>query len=208
MLNTLAFRRVSPGEPVSAGQFNRVLEVLEQLSGIVMAGGNMVDGPNGPVFVPSQESDLHYIELSTDIVGSAHDRTVDELEIDPDVANGSDPWIDREEDQEFVMPPHAGLWLAGERSVVLRHSSAGKNLLLPFTQLHLGVTDGVLSKDSSVTVSIWEDQSSGVSDSGRNVTAYDWLLDTGQTIASGKRVFLGEHRQSRKFYVIGAQCAG
>lgn len=207
MLNSLAFRRVKEGERVSAAQFNKLLETVERLAGILMGGGAMFDGPGGPAFVPADNAQMTYVELETDIVGAAHDRAANDLFVDPDIASGTDPWADFGTDSEFIMPPHAGLWLAGERHVVMRHSGAGKNVLMPFTQVALCVLDGTLSKGGSATASVWGIEASGETDSTRNITVYDWLLDTGQTIASGKRVIAIEHRQSRRWYVVGAQCA-
>jgi len=41
---------------------------------------------------------------------------------------------------------------------------------------------------------------------GRSVTVYDWLLKTGETIASGKKVTISFRTSDGRWYVTGAQC--
>lgn len=70
------------------------------------------------------------------------------------------------------------------------------------SDLQLGKLDGSLSYEGSATVSIWD----GTSDTTVNVTAYDWLLKSGQSIASGIKVVIARFPNG-KWYVIGAQCS-
>lgn len=76
---------------------------------------------------------------------------------------------------------------------------------MPHGGLLMGVLDGAMSYGGSATMSIWAFNGSADADTGANVTVYDWLLSTGQTIASGKRVvaaFVGG-----RWRVIAAQCS-
>lgn len=69
-----------------------------------------------------------------------------------------------------------------------------------------GKLDGTLSYQGSATMSIWWYNGSAEADSTENVTVYDWLLSTGQTIASGKQVTAAWDSRSGRYYVTGAQC--
>jgi hypothetical protein len=42
-------------------------------------------------------------------------------------------------------------------------------------------------------------------DSTYSLTAYDWLLPSGGSLASGTAVILLQHLQSKRFYVVAAQ---
>lgn len=68
-----------------------------------------------------------------------------------------------------------------------------------------GKLDAQMSFDGTVTVSIWKWNGTAMVDTGENVTARDWLLSTGQTIASGTRVIVLKHRRNQ-WFVVGAQC--
>lgn len=69
-----------------------------------------------------------------------------------------------------------------------------------------GVLDGSLAYASSATMSVWEFNGVGDADTGENVTVYDWLLSSGQSIASGKNVTAFWDAASGRYYVDGAQC--
>jgi hypothetical protein len=70
-----------------------------------------------------------------------------------------------------------------------------------------GKLDGTLSYQGSATLSIWWYNGSAEADTTENVTVYDWLLSSGQTIASGKQVTAAWDSRSSRYYVTGAQCA-
>jgi len=69
-----------------------------------------------------------------------------------------------------------------------------------------GKLDGTLNKDSSATMSVWRYNGSAEADTSENVTVYDWMLKTGQTIASGKKVVAEFFLDSGRWYVIAAEC--
>ena len=66
-----------------------------------------------------------------------------------------------------------------------------------------GRLDGSLAKDGSQTMSVWQ---SGA-DTTENLTVYDHLLATGQTIASGKDVTAYWDTDDGKWYVDAGECA-
>lgn len=70
----------------------------------------------------------------------------------------------------------------------------------------LGKLDETLSQGGSATVSVWSGPAGSETDTGLNVTAYDWLMKSGATaIASGKKVFLT--RVCGRLYATNAECA-
>lgn len=69
-----------------------------------------------------------------------------------------------------------------------------------------GKLDGEMSYQGTQTVSIWRWNGSAMADTTLNVTARDWLLSSGQTIASGKQVVIMRH-PSGQWFVVGAQCS-
>jgi hypothetical protein len=71
--------------------------------------------------------------------------------------------------------------------------------------MEVGKLDAEMSYQGSVAVSIWRWNGSAMADAGYNITANDWLLSSGQTIASGKQVVIA--RIAGRWFVIGTQCA-
>lgn len=70
-----------------------------------------------------------------------------------------------------------------------------------------GKLDGQLAKDGSATMSVWRFDGSSETDTGENITVYDWMLKTGQTVASGKKVVAEFFMDSGRWYVVAAECA-
>ncbi|MBY0513093.1 MAG: hypothetical protein K2P78_04180 [Gemmataceae bacterium] len=71
--------------------------------------------------------------------------------------------------------------------------------------LLMGKLDGDLNYQSGATLSLWAWDGSADADTGVNITVYDWLLSSGQSVASGKRVVAGF--DGGRWRVIGAQCS-
>jgi hypothetical protein len=71
-----------------------------------------------------------------------------------------------------------------------------------------GKLDGALTTGSSATVSIWaRNRSTGTDeDTTLNVTAYDWLLASGDQIDAAKKVAVTWFPADRRFYVTAAEC--
>lgn len=75
--------------------------------------------------------------------------------------------------------------------------------------LHLAKLSAQMSKDGTATAKIWKSlpgSSVDEEETGVEITAHDWMLDTGDTLASGSRVVLFQHHSSGKYYVIAAEC--
>lgn len=70
-----------------------------------------------------------------------------------------------------------------------------------------GKLDGSLSYQGSATLSVWKYNGSAEADSGENITVYDWLLSSGQSVASGKQVTAFYDLASSRWYLDAAQCS-
>ena len=70
------------------------------------------------------------------------------------------------------------------------------------SRILMGKLDGSLSQGSSATMSIW--MGSTLTDTGDNITVYDWLLGSGESIDSGKKVKAEYY--CGKWYVTAAEC--
>lgn len=73
---------------------------------------------------------------------------------------------------------------------------------------HFGKLDGSLSSTagSSATMSIWNWISGAWTDTTKNLTVYAPPLLSSGSIASGKWVRAEYHAQSRRWYVVSAEC--
>ena len=72
-----------------------------------------------------------------------------------------------------------------------------------------GKLDAQLDPGASATVSIWweNDTTGTMEDSGINVTAFDWVLAAGTSLATDKTVFLNYDEQFRKWWVVNGEGA-
>lgn len=69
-----------------------------------------------------------------------------------------------------------------------------------------GKLDGALSAGGSATLSVWAWNGSAQADTGDNITVYDWLLVSSQTISSGVNVIAAQDARDGRYYVISAAC--
>lgn len=87
-------------------------------------------------------------------------------------------------------------------------SSEAKALFMPIeiTKV-IGLIDDAsgMSQNGSVSVDVYYGSNASPSDTTQNITAYDWLLDTGQTIADDVEVVV--EWISGAWYVTAARCA-
>lgn len=91
-------------------------------------------------------------------------------------------------------------------SQVFSLADGRKAILNTFDDLEvkIGKLDGALSYQGSATMSEWSFNGSADADTGINETVYDWLLLSGQSIATGTQVVAA--RAGEQWRVIGAQC--
>lgn len=78
-----------------------------------------------------------------------------------------------------------GRWYIAERPTVLR-----------------GKLTGTLSPGGSAEMTVWRSDAA----TSETVTVHDWMLKSGQTIASGKKVVATYFPDSKRWYVTAAEC--
>lgn len=71
----------------------------------------------------------------------------------------------------------------------------------------IGKLDGALSFGGSATLSVWAWNGSAYADTTENLTVYDWLLSSGQSVASGTQVTAQFDGRSGRWIVAGSQCS-
>lgn len=70
----------------------------------------------------------------------------------------------------------------------------------------IGKLDGNLAYQGSATMSVWTGTGAG-SDSGENITVYDWVLSTTQTVLAGTQVAAFWEAPTGVWRLLSAQCA-
>ncbi len=88
---------------------------------------------------------------------------------------------------------------------VIYNPSRGIYEILNAIGIKIGKLDGTLTDASSATMSVWIHNGTAFVDSGENITVNDWLLGSGQTIASGKKVIAASVFGT--LIVIAAECS-
>lgn len=70
-----------------------------------------------------------------------------------------------------------------------------------------GILDEELTEGGSATMSVWRWNSatSAEEDTDKDITVYDWLLTSGQTIAADTKVIA--YREGSRWYVFAASCS-
>ena len=76
----------------------------------------------------------------------------------------------------------------------------------PARIVYRGKLDGTLTAGGSATMSVWEYTGGSETDTGVNVTVYDWLLASGNIAANTKVIALYDAASDR-IYVTAASCA-
>jgi hypothetical protein len=185
--------KVQPGDPITAEAYNHLIDLVDNLQQTVIQLQEEVSA------VPR----LYLGDLDEDVESGNTGKKANILHYESG-------WADSGRDIERVADGTDGIWLQYERHIFYAFTPDGKQIPIPFPQLQLGELSSQLVQDGSATCKVFEGNpaSTGTyTDSGKTVTVHDWLLDTGQTIESGKRVIFFQHGSSRDHIVLGAQCA-
>jgi len=91
----------------------------------------------------------------------------------------------------------------GQDWIVVVRTKFGKWFaLLSGFDIAFGKLDGELARDSSATMSVWA--GSTLADTGDNITVNDWLLSTGDSLATATKCVAVKYHT--KWYVIAAEC--
>ncbi len=71
----------------------------------------------------------------------------------------------------------------------------------------VGKLDATLSPGGSATVSLWwpNDTTGAMEDSGKDITAHDWLLASGTTLSGGSKVTVQYDPQHGKWWITGGE---
>ncbi len=191
-------RRVDPGEPITADWANALVDAIAALGRIVGVPPVQVQtGPNGTQIGLPPLARFDLVELNDTIEPGDIDKQAERFAFDP---TSTDKWIDTNQALEHTADPQRGLYLAGERHLTFFHPAAGQRIPIPGVQFHLGKLSGTLAAGGSATVEIFKIASGSPADSTYSVTAYDWLLPAGASLAAGTPVYLFFHNQSKRFY--------
>jgi hypothetical protein len=192
------------GRPLSAARLNRLVQAANRAQRVAAAG---------PLLLSSSAAGLHLgladwphcdlVELPAALEPGAVDASAARLARDFALApSATDKFAASGESLSYVMDHLESVWLPGSRAIALWLPGAGERVLLPGTQWHLGKLDGPLAAGGSATASLWGVESGGHADSGIDVTAHDWLLPPGESLAAGTTVVVLQHAQSRRWYVV------
>lgn len=209
------YRRPPAGEPPSSAQTARVMSDLERLSYIHSSGElSVVEGG-----MERQVQDYTPKRVYARISGAAG-------------GTGADyPWTGVDESSSTLADLTATVYpLSGTAtSIPFREingrtdvptgakvrgdlSADGTSYLFQYGEsaaaavvVAKGKLSTSLSFGGSATVRLWYVVSGTETDTGIDITAYDWLLKSGQTVASGTQVVLMSI--NGRWYVVGGQCS-
>jgi hypothetical protein len=192
------------GRPLSAARLNRLVQAANRAGQVAAAPPLLLSlGEAGVHFGLADLPHFDVVELDDALEPGTIDAAAARLARDFALApSASDKFTTSGESLSYVMDHLESVWLAGSRAVALWLPGAGQRVLLPGTQWHLGKLDGPLSAGSSATVSLWGTSGGAHVDSGIDVTAYDWLLGAGESLAAATTVVVLQHAQSRRWYVV------
>jgi hypothetical protein len=208
----MSLRRVHPGEPITAGWANSVSTELRRATRISAAYPLQITaGSFGLNIALADKSQFDLVELNEAVEANDIDKSATLFTFE---STETDPWIKSLDgaatpiEVTHVADAQQSLYLAGERHLTYWHPSAGQRIPLPGVQWHLGKLSETLSAGGSATVEVWQvDPTSGADeDSTFSVTAYDWLLTSGDSLAAGAAVMILQHLQSKRWYVFAAGC--
>jgi hypothetical protein len=189
-----SLQKVSPGMPISAAWANNIIDTVNELRRTV----DRLLTKSG-----TEERYCVVADLDEDVTATATEKDGGLIQYDT-------AWYDSGQTVGKIADSDGGLHLQHERVLTHYIPNAGRRIVVPLSlEIHLAKLDATLNFESSAAASIYEGNpaSSGTfTDSGVNVTVYDWLLSSGQSISAGKQVIIFRHPSSRNYVVIGAQC--
>lgn len=192
------------GEALTKDRLNQLVDGVNRLSQV--SGGTGVDAAtfdsgvqlSSPVRVP-----YDLVELKTNVPFGTSDAEVNVLRRDFSAPGGSDPFVQQGETAGRLIDHGGGPWLAGSRVVSLWLPNAEQRIAIPTFQWHIGRLAETLTSGGTASVSIWTTDIGGShADSGLAVTAYDWMLPAGKSLAADESVVLLQHIASGRWYVV------
>lgn len=198
-------RAARPGDSVSAEWINSVDERLRRIEKFAAGQGvSLQTSGSGLTMTQAEIMRFELAELNAAIQANATGIAADRFNFNDTLLPGN-AWFDTSEVLPDCADAMQSLYLAGERHLMYTHHGAGQRIPIPGVQVHLGKindTSGGLSSGSSATVEVYQINSGSPADSTFSVTGHDWLLPSGTTIANGTQVYVFQHNQSKRWYVI------
>jgi hypothetical protein len=203
-MDPFSLQHVAVGDTITAEAWNKVVDAvnaLKQNTSTRMTGG----APEEPK-VPS----LRFIDLQEDVEPNQF-RNKDAKTIDIETSNEGQAnlMITSEVTVDNVCDSNESVWLSGSRLITMPRRDSSTQLLLPFTNWHIAKLYEELAADDTngAYATVWEVAASGQQDADVDlVRVYPWG-QTG-TLAVDTEVFIVQHRQSRRWYVISGGGGG
>ncbi len=209
----MRIRHVRPGEPITAGWANSISRELHRGSRVSAAYPlQIAAGAFGLNIALAGDRGFDLVEMIDTVEANDFDKTATLFSFD---STETDPWIKSLDGSgspitlAHVADGQQSLYLVGERHLTFWHPAAGQRIPIPGVQWHLGKLSETLSAGGSATVEVWgvSPSDSSESDQSVSVTAHDWLLSGGDSLASGTPVMIVFHLQSKRWYVFAASCS-
>ncbi len=187
------FKRVKPGEPITASAWNAALDALEKLHGRIRS----LEADLIPKFLYGILED----DISPD-AGNVTDVQISRLSWD----KTNEVWIDNGLDADFATDALNSVALSDERHLFRYDAGSGRNMLMPHTAIHLAKTIDTIPQGGSGKCDIYRGDET---DSSLNVTAKDWLMaDSDDEISPDTNVIVYHQRDTRDWRIIGIPSKG
>ena len=198
-------QKVLPGQPITADWANSLVDAIDRLGVRPAAPLQGHFGSGGAALGIDGDRRFDLVELKDTIQANDFDKAANLFAFD---SAATPPWFQKVDGAsanialDHTADAMQSLYLAGERHLAYFHPAAGQRIPLPGVQFHIGKLAEPLTAGGSATVNVWRVDSGTPSDSGYTVTAYDWMLPAGASLASGTPVSLFQHPQSKLWFVF------
>jgi hypothetical protein len=182
---------------------NDLVEAVQGLLKITAQAGLRIDFING---VPSISLDIVPEELAIGTLNANMEKTDIDAAITKLIFNQEGTEFEAEEDgleDPNVADPMAAQHLLDEVTAI-RKMQTGKLAMLPFTNWNIVELTSALNADSTATFKILKFDGT---DSGLTGTCYSKFLNH-DPIADGTRIIIIQHRESKEWVLLSADCTG
>jgi hypothetical protein len=218
------FERVKPRGQLSARELREAGQVLESVPARAAEGSEAVphQSPGGTAWL-AEAAGFFVARVTHVVTGSPGDPVkYGFLEVwgTPSTGvyaakTGSERKSDGTKNYALAVP---GMTYAVDDYVLARRHPQNANLYEILTAVGGGSTtaaargkvrgklDGSLSFGGSAAMSVWAWDGAADADTTENLTVYDWLLSSGQSVAAGTQVTAFYDVASGRWYLDGAQC--
>ncbi len=212
-MSTVPLNDVSRGDPLRASEWNTLVGQVRTLRKLTGANGVKINQHAGGTTISLEfpVPRLHLCRLNQAI--TEHEVNADGFVLQRDYNAGvSQRQVnDNQSDPlEHIFDPVGTVHLDGTDGFTWWMPNAGQRVFFPFMNWHLGKvhTGETITAGSSGLVNLDTiDDVSGVrTATGITVTAWGYLLVSGQSLTAGTTVAIAQHPQSRLWIIIAAAC--